>query len=157
MTKQEAREYLYNTKVYVKDKSKEIQEKLFSLGIYWCSGNEAVVHNMDSPFLYISKWITWGNNNKDFNTCNSKEVTPEDILNIEIESTYRPFRDKYECLQEMRKHADFGYIKYIIGDVIYNIRAIYNNEIEHVITCSFKDALYYYKFTDGTPFGIKEE
>ena len=50
MTKQEAREYLYGTKVYVKDKSKEIQQKLFSLGIYWYN-NETSVINIDKPFF----------------------------------------------------------------------------------------------------------
>lgn len=157
MTKQEAKDYLFRTKVYVKDKSKEIQEKLFSLGIYWYDNNESFVKNIESPFLYIGKWITHGNNNKYFNTCDHKEITPEDILNIKVEPKFCSFKNKEECLQEMRKHSDFGYIKFIIGNVIYNIRAIYDNEIETIVTCPFKDALKYYTFTDGEPFGIKEE
>ena len=35
MTEEQAINFLTNKKVFVKNKSSEIQEKLFSLGIYW--------------------------------------------------------------------------------------------------------------------------
>ena len=35
MTREEAISFLDNTKVYVQGKSKEIQEKMFSLGFQW--------------------------------------------------------------------------------------------------------------------------
>ena len=54
MTRKEINEFLANTKVYVNGKSKEIQEKLFSLGYSWIGGSANVL-NTNRPFLYIFK------------------------------------------------------------------------------------------------------
>lgn len=82
---------------------------------------------------------------------------------IKSEPKYRPFKTKEECWNEMHKHPDFGWlIKMDTGIFAFvNIKAIFSEEIvfdndfDNVYT--FKNAFKYYKFTDGTPFGIKDE
>ena len=79
---------------------------------------------------------------------------------IKPEPTYRPFKTKEECWNEMLKHQPFGWIKY--GKSICNIHNIYSDSV----TISSCEGLYSHKFNisfvistfiDGTPFGIKEE
>ena len=81
---------------------------------------------------------------------------------IKPETKYRPFKNADECWQEMLKHQPFGWIKSkeATEDVYFTITGLTN-------TCGFMlnspegrsfSRLYdYYTFTDGTPFGIKEE
>ena len=79
---------------------------------------------------------------------------------IKPEPKYRPFKTKEECWNEMHKHPDFGWLIRIDTGVFANIKAIFSEEIvfdndfDNVYT--FKNAFKYYKFTDGTPFGIIE-
>ena len=83
-------------------------------------------------------------------------LSPE---NYRIKPEYRPFKTKEECWNEMHKHPDFGWLIRIDTGVFANIKAIFSEEIvfdndfDNVYT--FKNAFKYYKFTDGTPFGIK--
>ena len=67
---------------------------------------------------------------------------------IKPEPTYRPFKDKEECWNEMLKHQPFGWIKNKYDQYI-NICSISND--------NFVDWYKWYIFVDGTPFGIKEE
>ena len=78
---------------------------------------------------------------------------------IKPEPKYRPFKNREECWNEMLKHQPFGWIKNNVGN-IFNIIAIVNqnhaiklNECYSKYSDLFKD----FKFTDGTPFGIKED
>lgn len=78
---------------------------------------------------------------------------------IKPEPKYRPFRNVEECWQEMQKHQPFGWLKdtdtggYIIISELYDedIEISGNNGWDYVglMTC--------YTFSDGTPFGVKEE
>ena len=85
-------------------------------------------------------------------------LSPE---NYRIKPEYRPFKTKEECWNEMHCHSDFGWLIRIDTGVFafVNIKAIFSEEIvfdndfDNVYT--FKNAFKYYKFTDGTPFGIK--
>lgn len=76
---------------------------------------------------------------------------------IKPEPKYRPFKTQEECWQEMHKHPDFGWVT----DGYYKSTiAVKSDSI--VVTISsleynFKKAYIVFKFTDGTPFGIKEE
>lgn len=168
MTKEQAIKLLTNKKVFVKDKSKEIQEKLFSLGIYW-GGNSATVQFEDAPFLYIGInkgiiEITYGSNVDYFYGHQYDEITVDDILNITItepiyrpfkeilkqEHLYRPFKDAAECWQEMLKHEPFGWIKHKEKIYLAAIASLDN-------TVEYKLAFEKYTFADGTPFGLKEE
>lgn len=79
---------------------------------------------------------------------------------IKPEPTYRPFKTKEECWNEMLKHQPFGWIKY--GESICNIHNIYSDSItisacEELYSHEFNISFVNSTFIDGTPFGIKEE
>ena len=81
-----------------------------------------------------------------------------DCYRIKRETKYRPFKDGDECFEEMKKHEPFGYIVnfdagyysvvYISEEGISFSNGIFKNYEE-----AFNEG---YRFTDGTPFGIKE-
>ena len=86
---------------------------------------------------------------------------------IKPEPKYRPFKSRDECWNEMLKHQPFGWIN---GKHKYeHIVCVYESSIEcspdidyydvlHSCIITFNNALEHgYTFTDGTPFGIKEE
>lgn len=88
---------------------------------------------------------------------------PPTNYRIKPEPKYRPFRTHEECWEEMHNHPDFGWIKdddvyrpiiKIDKEKIYYLE--YGFERTGITYSSFKESLEL-KFTDGTPFGIKEE
>lgn len=166
MTKEEIKKILDNTKVYVNGKSKEIQEKLFSFGYKWSSGKK--VSYINKPFLFIhnDRTVTYGDDMDHFTKDEMKEITAEEILSIKLTGpSYRPFKNKEECWNEMQKHQPFGWVV----DGIQNFQHIdfvyscdpdngYGVSLSWVETgMNFEHMLRDYKFADGTPFGIKEE
>ena len=79
---------------------------------------------------------------------------------IKPEPKYRPFRTQEECWSEMHKHPDFGWIIY--NKKYYSICDVTSNEITILYECDpccldFESCMEEVTFTDGTPFGIKEE
>ena len=79
---------------------------------------------------------------------------------IKPEPKYRPFANAQECLEEMKKHVPFSWVKDKYS--FYPIVMIAANFSKECIKCygtwftseqMFKDAT----FLDGTPFGIVEE
>ena len=82
---------------------------------------------------------------------------------VKPKPTYRPFKDKEECWNEMLKHEPFGWVKNIpnAGGFCSSITDIRCDGV-----CDFirlredwyrPDSVFvYYTFFDGTPFGIKE-
>ena len=167
MTQKEIDKFLANTKVYVNGKSKEIQEKLFSLGYYWSLGKCTEVINEDKPFLYVSKDynITYGRDMRAFIQHEHREISAEEILSLELtEPSYRPFKNSEECWNEMLKHQPFGWLKAKESKSVALIGNVYmDKEVWIVWTTNEKD-LYSaseifnnYVFADGTPFGVKEE
>lgn len=57
----------------------------------------------------------------------------------------------------MHKHSDFGWVKNDIGN-IFKIIVIFNDSIKlNECNSSYSELFKTFKFTDGTPFGIKEE
>lgn len=169
MTQKEIGKFLANTKVYVAGKSKEIQEKLFSLGYCWHIGGSTEVKHENEPFLFIYKVhsISCTNDMCTFMRSEYREISAEEIIALEItEPTYRPFKDKDECWNEMHKHPDFGWIKsQFKNELIHINRMIESHCGEYIVTIGTDDfynlTLQYiftnYTFTDGTPFGIKKE
>lgn len=152
MTQKEIDKFLADTKVYVAGKSKEIQEKLFSLGYEW-HGEGAKVGYIEDPFLFIYKDMSFtrSSNMEYFSNHGNREISAEEILSLELtKPSYRPFKDREECWNEMLKHQPFGWIKNTEDGDYYPIRNVYDN-------MNFKDLLLIYQFADGTPFGIKEE
>ena len=77
---------------------------------------------------------------------------------IKPKPKYRPFETKEECWKEMHKHPDFGWGSAQDNKVIYHINIVGNGYI-HIddSPITFSTAFAEYEFTDGTPFGIKEE
>lgn len=88
------------------------------------------------------------------------------VYRIKPEPKYRPFRTEEECWGEMHRHPDFGWIKKINGgykritaihmDIFNKHCADFSGQTG---TACFEFEYIYknYTFTDGTPFGIKEE
>lgn len=152
MTLKEIRKFLDNTKVYVNGKSKEIQEKLFSLGYKWINGDTDVCCTED-PFLFIYKDMSFTRSSdmNCFSQHNNREITAKEILSLEVtEPTYRPFKTKDECWDEMLKHKPFGWIYHKVCNCYAPIRV----DIED--NTGFKSFFNLYTFADGTPFGILE-
>ena len=78
---------------------------------------------------------------------------------IKPEPKYRPFKNKEECWNEMMKHQPFGWVKVKNSEISYTIVKV---DFFHIVTAlhpqrSFIDSFSEYEFTDGTPFGIKED
>lgn len=73
---------------------------------------------------------------------------------IKPEPKYRPFRTQEECWEEMHKHPDFGWVFEKEECCYINLAKI---EKKRINGWQF-DTLYgRILFTDGKPFGIKEE
>lgn len=153
MTQKEIEKFLDNTKVYVNGKSEEIQKKLFSFGFHWFGRKENEVQYTQKPFLFISdeNEISYSSDVIFFKKHEYTEITAEQILSLELtEPTYRPFRDREECWNEMLKHQPFGWIKNTEDGDFYQMGNVHNK-------MDFKDLLRIYQFADGIPFGINEE
>ena len=167
MTREEINKFLANTKVYVNGKSKEIQEKLFSLGYKWHGGCTDVKHT-ESPFLFIYADMSFSMscNINIFSSHKNREILAEGFLSLELtEPTYRPFKDIEECWNEMLKHQPFGWVKtkdsgslILIGNIYLNIdEEVYIVRSYNGTVYSAPDAFNNFTFADGTPFGIKED
>ena len=84
---------------------------------------------------------------------------------IKPEPRYRPFKTREECWNEMHKHPDFGWVKVNVTCEYEQIVRIFDyckTELSFNIANNDDDytsemMLNSYTFTDGTPFGIKEE
>ena len=83
-----------------------------------------------------------------------------DIYRIKPEPKYRPFRSREECWQEMNNHSDFGWLTRIDTGNFEHINTVCQEKIRFAVSIEYyryEDAFKYYKFPDGTPFGIKED
>ena len=89
-----------------------------------------------------------------------------DKYRIKPEPKYRPFKSQEECWNEMHNHPDFGWVKRINGGYkqIMSIHIdIFNKHCAGFAgqtgTACFEFEYIYkkYTFTDGAPFGTKEE
>ena len=82
-----------------------------------------------------------------------------DKYRIKPEPKYRPFKNREECWQEMHNHSDFGWLTRIDTGNFEHIKSVCQETIEFIVTNAYlyEDAFKYYKFPDGTPFGIKED
>lgn len=78
---------------------------------------------------------------------------------IKPELQYRPFKTHGECWNEMLKHQPFGWVRSKkCKALLWNVTSINKDDI--TIICDyykFHRAFECFEFTDGTPFGIKEE
>lgn len=78
---------------------------------------------------------------------------------IKPEPKYRPFKNAEECWKEMLKHKPFGWVikncekKILITEVLTFGINLDRQESPYI----FDEANRILTFSDGTPFGIKEE
>lgn len=95
---------------------------------------------------------SWIDITKDLYTSNQSSN-----YRIKPEPKYRPFKNQKECWNEMLKHQPFGWVRSTMSDSLYLIESI-SDEINcnRTIT-SYNVAFEWFKFADGTPFGIKED
>ena len=107
MTQEEARKFLMNKKVFVKDKSKEIQEKLFEIGFGWDDGSTKRAMYLTKPFLFIYGDMTLAHDDDVdyFYEHNYEEISAEDILNIKVE--YLPKTWEEFCEQNEVKEGEY--------------------------------------------------
>ena len=91
---------------------------------------------------------------------------PETLkFRIKPEPKYRPFKSQEECWSEMHKHPDFGWIKGNVTGEYKQVIRVSDCKTELIFNISYNSPADYspemmfssYTFTDGTPFGIKEE
>ena len=85
---------------------------------------------------------------------------PETLkFRINPEPKYRAFKNQEECWNEMLKHQPFGWVRSKkCNALLWNVTSINKDDI--TIICDyykFHRAFECFEFTDGTPFGIKEE
>lgn len=84
---------------------------------------------------------------------------------IKPEPKYRPFKTQEECWSEMHKHPDFGWIKGNVTGEYKQVIRVFGYKTELIFNISYNSPADYspemmfscYTFTDGAPFGIKEE
>ena len=80
------------------------------------------------------------------------------LYRIKPESKYRPFKSVEECWEEMQKHQPFGWVISIKTGNFEQITYVGANIVSISDTNQyFSTAFDNYTFTNGSPFGIKEE
>ena len=88
-----------------------------------------------------------------------RSISEELSYRIKPEPKYRPFKTQEECWNEMLKHQPFGWVRSKkCNALLWNVTSINKDDI--TIICDyykFHRAFECFEFTDGTPFGIKEE
>ena len=96
-------------------------------------------------------------NNKWIDTPNPVFDWSRWAYRVKPKPEYRPFKTQEECWSEMHKHPDFGWVVTKNCRVVYHIDSVYNALLIGYIGYSFDEMYQKYEFTDGTPFGIREE
>ena len=86
---------------------------------------------------------------------------------IKPTTKYRPFKGQEECWNEMLKHQPFGWVKskksgshFSIGSVLWDKEfddVFVTFACDGMLGRSSKSMFEDFTFSDGTPFGIKEE
>lgn len=111
---------------------------------------QAFVDGKDVEVLNTDKWELVSN----------PYWSPNIKYRIKPESSYRPFDNAQECLEEMRRHEPFGWVKDKpgFGEKCSAITEVSISSIRRGETwfCT-KEMFQYSTFLDGSPFGIKVE
>ena len=95
MTLEEARKFLMNKKVFVKNKGKEVQEKLFNIGFKWVAPEEKEIYK-DGYFLFLYEDLTLYVDVDDieyFYEHEFEEISVENILDIKVERLPKTWED----------------------------------------------------------------
>lgn len=90
--------------------------------------------------------------------CSNPAFNPENKYRIKPESKYRPFKDAYECWNEMLKHQPFGWVKGSFGEYATIDFIDECGTARHgKATWNFKKSFDEVTFADGSVFGVKDE
>lgn len=115
---------------------------------------QAFVDGKDVEVLNTDKWELVSN----------PSWSPATKYRIKPESAYRPFESAQECIEEMRRHEPFGWVKNISneGDSCWSISGIrYGSAFSFIkLRGSWMNTnilFENYTFLDGSPFGVKVE
>ena len=125
--------------------------------LYWALGDGKAIQ-VQNPVT--SKWEYL-----DINKIG--EFKEELNYRIKSEPKYRPFKTQEECWNEMLKHQPFGWVKskksgshFSIGSVLWDKEfddVFVTFACDGMLGRSSKSMFEDFTFSDGTPFGIKEE
>lgn len=98
-------------------------------------------------------------NEKGWRTINAYELFNFEKYDYRIkeEPKYRPFKGANECWHEMLQHAPFGWVVQKSNGIRRQVIAVGECFVAFTHEYAYKDAVNDYTFTDGTPFGIKED
>lgn len=115
---------------------------------------QAFVDGKDVEVLNTDKWELVSN----------PSWSPNTKYRIKPESSYRPFDNAQECIEEMKKHEPFGWVmsKPDVGDYCSPIIDIRYGSAFNVIKLrgswmNTNIVFENYTFLDGSPFGVKVE
>lgn len=115
---------------------------------------QAFVDGKDVEVLNTDKWELVSN----------PSWSPNTKYRIKPETIYRPFKSAQECIEEMKKHEPFGWVKNSpnAGYYCWSITCIRcDGGVDFIKLeedwCSPEVIFAYYTFLDGSPFGIKVE
>lgn len=112
---------------------------------------QAFVDGKDVEVLNTDKWELVSN----------PSWSPNTKYRIKPESKYRPFESAQECIEEMKRHEPFGWVKGY--KCFYNIVSVSNIDVSmanvsgDIVTLDFIEVMEDNTFADGTPFGVKIE
>lgn len=104
MTKAEAFEYLSNKKIDASINEREVQLKLFSLGVVWCTLDSNLTLGVD--YLLIDEECHMTHCGCDLNyykTHRYEEISADDILSIEIVDEKYELEFNYDKVVELAK------------------------------------------------------
>lgn len=142
---------LADTKVYVKDKSEEIQRKSFQLGYKWDELDGQTPLYMDSPFLYFNRSgrLLFGSNMENFLKHSYEEVTADYILSLEPEPEcpFKPF-DKVLVRNDDSDAWMPKFFSYQDDSMYYSFHSINNGEYRQCIPYEGNEHL---AFTTDSP------
>ena len=106
----------------------------------------------------------WDEYNEKWELVGNPSWNTDKVYRIKPETIYRPFKSAQECIEELKNHEPFGWVKNQpnAGYYFWSISGIRCDGVVDFIYirdvwCSADTIFAYYTFLDGTPFGIKEE
>lgn len=99
-------------------------------------------------------------NTDEWELVSNPSWSPATKYRIKPESVYRPFENAQECIEEMKRHEPFGWVKDKpeYGDTCSIIMRVNSTHIRcDDVWYSLKEMFQYNTFLDGSPFGVKVE
>lgn len=93
-SKKQAQDFLFNKRVFVSNKSENIQKIAIAAGYQWGESPTKEVKNLDKPFLFFGRskksdklLITFTSDINKFNNSSKTEINASDITDIKVQKT----------------------------------------------------------------------